>query len=401
MFSPLLRKPAQATSSRSARTRKRRPSLEALEGRQLMSLGVESLVNTTTRNAQFESDNASSANGTSVVVWTDTFSSTDHDIRAQVYNANGSPRGPEIAVSLSGLDEGDPAVAMDANGNFTVAWRQTQPGGDTNVVAQRFNSNGVALTGVVQVGAGTFRETDPDVAMDPAGNFAVSYTRNTNNNNPDIFAKQYASNGVLLNVVNVATTAKAETRSSIAMAPDGRFDVAYQLQFSGSDDDVLVNRYGPTGTLFGTNAVATSGEREQAPSISMDNFGNAVVAYQKFDPGFLGFGGDWDIKARRISGTTGNLVGGEINIRNTGSDEVNPSVALRRGGSGGFVVAYDRSGAVEAAELNGSNTVTAIRNAGSSRFGPAVSISGADFYLLSYTSNDAGDRNIRRRVGLL
>src|SRR3954470_1713438 len=401
MFSSLLRKPPQATSSRSARTQKRRLSLETLEGRQLMSLGVESLVNTTTRNAQFDSDNASSANGTSVVVWTDTFSSTDHDIRAQLYNANGSPRGPEITVSFSGLDEGDPAVAMDASGNFTVAWRQTLPGGDTNVVAQRFNSNGAALTGVIQVGAGTFRESDPDVATDPAGNFAVSYTRETNNNNPDIFAKQYASNGVLLNVVNVATTAKAETRSSIAMAPDGRFDVAYQLRFSSSDDDILVNRYGPTGVLFGTNSVATSGEREQAPSISMDNFGNAVVAYQKFDPGFLGFGGDWDIKARRISGTTGLLNGGEINIRNTGSDEVLPSVALRRGGSGGFVVGYDRSGAVEVAEVNGFNTVTAIRNAGSSRSGPAVSISGADFYLLSYTSNDAGDRNIRRRVGLL
>src|SRR3954468_2866780 len=133
MFSPLLRKPPPATSSRSARTRKRRPSLEALEGRQLMSLGVESLVNTTTRNAQFESDNASSANGTSVVVWTDTFSNTDHDIRAQLFNANGTRRGSEVVISSSGLDEGDAAVAMDANGNFTVAWRQTLSGGDTNV----------------------------------------------------------------------------------------------------------------------------------------------------------------------------------------------------------------------------------------------------------------------------
>ncbi|MFO0960514.1 MAG: hypothetical protein U0800_24280 [Isosphaeraceae bacterium] len=238
------------------------------------------------------------------------------------------------------------------------------------------------------------------MATDPAGNFAVSYTRNTNNNNPDIFAKQYSSNGTLLNVVNVATSSKAETHSSIAMAPDGRFDVAFQRQFSSSDDDILVNRYGPTGVLFGTNAVATSGDREQAPSISMDNFGNAVVAYQKFDPGFLGFGGDWDIKARRISGTTGQLVGGEINIRNTGDDEVLPSVALRRGG-GGFVVAYNRSGAVEVAEVSSSSTVAAIRNAGSSRVSPAVSINGADFYLLTYTSTDSGDRNIRRRVGLL
>ena len=73
-----------------------------------MSLGAEFIapVNTTTRNAQFDSDNASSANGSSVVVWTDTFSPTDHDIRAQRFNASGGKVGPEIVVSVSGLDEG-------------------------------------------------------------------------------------------------------------------------------------------------------------------------------------------------------------------------------------------------------------------------------------------------------
>src|SRR3954451_11911089 len=145
MFSPLLRQPPQPTSSCSARTRKRRPSLETLEGRQLMSLGVESLVNTTTRNAQFESDNASSSNGMSVAVWTDTFSSTDHDIRAQLYNASGARQGSEIVVSFSGADEGSPAVAMDNRGNFVVTWTQAQPGGDTNVLAQRFNSAGARV----------------------------------------------------------------------------------------------------------------------------------------------------------------------------------------------------------------------------------------------------------------
>src|SRR5436305_142931 len=113
-------------SSPRARDRKRRPSLESLEGRQLMSLGAEFIgpVNATTRNAQFESDNASSAGGASVVVWTDTFSSTDHDIRAQRYNSFGTKTGPEIVVSASGLDEGSPAVAMDGQGRFTVSWVQ-------------------------------------------------------------------------------------------------------------------------------------------------------------------------------------------------------------------------------------------------------------------------------------
>src|SRR3954447_9184476 len=87
-----------AISSPRARDRKRRPYLESLEGRQLMTLGAEFIgpVNTTTRGPQFESDNATSSNGSSVVVWTDTFSPTDHDIRAQRFNSSGGAVGTEI-----------------------------------------------------------------------------------------------------------------------------------------------------------------------------------------------------------------------------------------------------------------------------------------------------------------
>ena len=219
----------QARRPKTSRRRFELEALEALEGRQLMSVGPEFIapINTTTRNAQFDSDNASSSNGSSVVVWTDTFSPTDHDIRAQRFNSFGTFSGSEITVSSSSLDESSPAVAMDSLGNFVVTWTQTLASGDTNVVARRFDSNGNAVGDVVQVGAGTFQESDPDVAMDAQGNFVVSYTRNTNNNNPDVFAKQYNSSGQLLHVVDVATTSRAETHSSVAMTPDGRFDVAY------------------------------------------------------------------------------------------------------------------------------------------------------------------------------
>ena len=46
-----------------------------------MSLAAEFGVNTTTRNAQYDSDNASSADGHSVIVWTDRVSATNRDVR--------------------------------------------------------------------------------------------------------------------------------------------------------------------------------------------------------------------------------------------------------------------------------------------------------------------------------
>ena len=77
--------------------------MEDLEGRQLMSVGPQDFgtVNTTTRNNQEHSANATNAAGSSVVTWVDTFSDGqngrpfDVDIRAQRYNSQGAKVGPE------------------------------------------------------------------------------------------------------------------------------------------------------------------------------------------------------------------------------------------------------------------------------------------------------------------
>jgi hypothetical protein len=49
--------------------------------------------------------------------------------------------------------------------------------------------------------------------------------------------------------------------------------------------------------------------------------------------------------------------------------------------------------------VSASNQVT-IFDAGI-RTNPVVSINGANRYLVTYTSNDAGDQNIRSRIGQL
>src|SRR5262249_18712625 len=154
-----------------------------------------------------------------------------------------------------------------------VTWTQTNSGGDTNVLARQYKSNGSPNGAIVQVGVGTFREHDSDVAIDDSGRFTVSYTRDTNNNNPDVFAKRYDSHGNQLNVLNVAVGPKVEDKSSIAVTPDGQISVAYQLKFSATDDDVLLNRFSSDGTSLGTLTIAGSSAREQAPSISVDDDG--------------------------------------------------------------------------------------------------------------------------------
>jgi hypothetical protein len=333
-----------------------------------------------------------------VVVWTDTFSNSDHDIRAQRFNSFGGKIGPEMVVSFSSLDEGSPAVAMNGLGEFVVAWTQALPGGDTNVVARRFDPNGNPVGDVVPVGVGTFKESSPDVAMDLAGNFVVSYTRNTNNNNLDVFAKRYNRNNQLLGVINVATRPWAEDHSSIAMTPDGQFVVAYEeTPFFPDLHEISVKLYNASGGLLNsiTNASGLQIGNSKTPfddtmpSIAMDNSGAAVMAWQR----------NGNIEARRIF--AGGEVGVLVDIAKTSALELAPSVALKPGG-GGYVVAYESIGSsvrAKVAEVSASNRVTTI-DAGE-RSVPVVSIDFFGDYLLADVSLDGSDLNIRGRRGTL
>jgi hypothetical protein len=356
-------------------------------------------VNTTTEKDQDASDNASSSNGISVVVWVHVYSSTDHDIYGQLYDASGKMMGSQFAIDASFADEREPAVAMDGQGNFVVTWTRTT-GGNSNVMAARYSSQGIPSGVIFAVADSIKPEHDPDVAMDSAGNFIVSYTLDYSATNQDILVNRYLANGTLARTISVARTTNNESRSSIAAAPDGRFDIAYQYQYSSTDDDVYLRRYDASGSPLDPwpLLIATSGYVEQAPSVSMDNSGNAVVAY------FKKVGTTSYIKAARVSGNNGT-VSGEISVAQATSPAYlnSPSVALRRTG-GAFVVAYEFGSvlgdpAVRVTEVSSSNTITATSSTRVVRFAPEISIGRFDAYLVTYTSRTSVDLNISGRRG--
>jgi hypothetical protein len=392
-------------NTRSDRRRNRnhsRPSLESLEGRQLLSLGAQfpTPINTTTFNAETYPVNASSAGGAEVVVWTHQDSNTTFDIRAQRLS-NGQPVGPEILVSTGNVANAPASVAMDNQGDFVVAWTQFAPNGNTDILAQKYNASGSAVGGIVPVAVGTFAQTQPSVAMDAKGDFVVSYTRNTNNNNPDIFAKLYNVNEQLVNVVSVATSQYAETLSSVAMTPDGRFDVACEIAVKPTVHAIVLNQYSAQGVLTATDTLAASTVDESSPSVSVDNYGDAVVAWQRNFPSYF------DVQARRVSPT--GVPGPVLTIASNPNLfwAIHPSVALDRDGDGAFVVAYDAltntPPSVWVAEVSPSNTITTL-NAGYA-FEPSVSINNTGQYLLTYgslyTSYGFGGENITGRLGQL
>jgi hypothetical protein len=306
-----------------------RSLLEAADPAQVSTLAND---NTATRNA-------SSANGTSVVVWVNTKSSTNHDIYAQRYDAQGKPSGPVIAVDTSSADSYGPTVAMDASGRFVVAWEQLNTDGTWSVMMRYYSASGSPLTGITQVTARGSTDYYPDVAASN-GSFVISWNHHTSPTNDDIWAERFVISGGVPHgqgIFSVNSDSNSESASSVAMSPGGRFDIVYERQFSGGDWDIFASQYGSGGNLLRSNIhINFDSNPEFNPSVSMDNAGNAVVAYEE------DIGTSSGVFANRLSAA--GVVGPRITVANGGGfDYRAPSVALSPT-TGAFVVAVDTNG---------------------------------------------------------
>src|SRR5258706_5210306 len=144
--------------------------------------GGEFRVNTATNGAQELSTIAMDAGGDFVIAWQDnTQESATHGIYAQLYNAAGVAQGGEFHVNtFTAGDQQDPVAAMDASGDFVIAWMSnSQDGSSFGIYAQRYNAAGVAQGAEFRVNTTTANaQSYPTLAMDAAGNFAIAWMSN-------------------------------------------------------------------------------------------------------------------------------------------------------------------------------------------------------------------------------
>lgn len=249
-------------------------------------------VNTFTTNDQGDPSVAMDADGDFVVAWESNGQDGDETgIYAQRYNANGSVAGSEFRVNTeTGANQRDPAVALDADGDFVVAWSGYGQGGDSyGIYAQRYTADGSGVGAEFQVNTETVSvQRDPVVAMDADGDFVVVWeSYGQDGDEFGIYAQRYAANGSPAGdefQVNTQT-ANVQRNPAISMDADGDFVVAWQgdnAQRNGFD--VHAQRYSADGSPAGAEFLAntqTSGFQYRS-SVAMDADGDFVVAWQSY-----------------------------------------------------------------------------------------------------------------------
>jgi hypothetical protein len=373
-------------------------------------VGIEFQVNSYTTGQQRRAAAAMEGNGDFVVVWQSARDGDAYGIFAQRFSSGGSRLGGEFQINSYTPDlQTRPAVGMDADGDFVVAWQSDyQDGGDVGVFARRFSSVGTALGIEFQVNTYTsYSQGRAAVAVSAFGDFVVTWDSvfQDDGDATGVFAQRFASSGAAVGVEFLVNSITIDFQSypGIAMDSDGDFVVAWGSQYqTGGLRGVFARRFSSAGVSSGEFRVNTYTPGSQSyPSVGMDQDGNFVIAWESYG------GQDGDaigLFAQRFASSS-VPIGGEFQINvSTVAPQQELSAAMSADGS--FVAAWSdgqvraRAFSSAGAPLTAQLQVNVKTVSNAPRF-PTVATDGDGDFVVSWEDLGADyDIFVRRFVAL-
>ena len=304
--------------------------------------GAEFRVNTTTLGIDQNSSIVRLKSGAHVVAWisnTELFPGvvvpqSARGVCTQRYGVDGKALGQETCIAPDAVFVNKPALAALDDGGYLLVWpvRQSNGGGDDhNLLAQRFDANGVAVRAVQQINSITLSSylfSTVAAAGLADGGYVVTWTApRTADTSLDIYARRFDAQGVAcpcgaekrVNTFTDSLNLAIRTSPAVAALADGGYLVTWvssgQSGFAGSA--IYAQRYGANnspigsetlltpdtfGDLLGASSPAVSGlagggyavtyvfaRRETVPVIAVQSFradGSALAAPSPANPVF-------------------------------------------------------------------------------------------------------------------
>jgi Ca2+-binding RTX toxin-like protein len=225
-----------------------------------VAMGNEFQVNIYTLGRQHNSAIAMDRDGNFVVAWqsfAQSSTSNDNDIFARRFNASGSAMSGEFQVNTyTTSSQWEPAVAMSPGGDFVITWNSHgQDGEGFGIFAQRYSATGTPVGGEFQVNTSTAgSQRQPAIAMDRDGDFTIAWETRYSGN-IGVFAQRYTSDGNRAgDEIQVATEGFTPSldRPAIAKATNGDFTIAFAGDSGAGTNNVFMRQYTLNRRIRGT-----------------------------------------------------------------------------------------------------------------------------------------------------
>jgi hypothetical protein len=307
-------------------------------------LGDEFQVNSYTAGDQQSTGVAMNASGDFVIAWNSLGQDGSHwGVYAQRYDSSGNKMGDEFRVNTYTNDrQSGSKVAINANGDFVILWNSLNQVNDWDAFAQLYDNEGDPIGNEFRVNQNyQGPQLGGGIGMDTYGNFAVAWT------SPDpggtgVFARMYDSNGIPLGdefQVNSYTTGTLQY-TALAMNADGYFVIAWTGTDQNGDDGVFARMYDSNGTPLGDEFqvnLYTAGD-QQAPRVAIDSSGDIVITWASY-----GQDGDgWGAFAQ-LYDNEANPIGDEFQV-NECTTGIQNSTEVAMNADGNFVITWQSSG---------------------------------------------------------
>jgi hypothetical protein len=317
-----------------------------------VALAADARLNVFTTGAQSFATVDVAADGRFVVAWaSDGQDGYESGVFGRRLDASGMPLAVEFQVNtITTRSEYDPALAVDADGDFVVVWsRYDATTYLTSVFGQRFDSAGTKLGSEILLNTNS-NDFDfvPAIGMDGSGGFVVAWSSYRGEASLfDVVAKRFTSAGALIGgefVVNT-NTPEYQGHPDVAVSTDGRFVVAWSSEDQdGSQSGIFAQRFSSSGVKAGAEfRVNTYTPNDQDyPAVEIDGDGDFVVTWASdgqddpIAPTLTGVFG------RRFT-SSGSALATEFQVNSyTGNHQRQPASGIDADGD--FVVAWESTG---------------------------------------------------------
>ncbi len=310
-------------------------------------LGARMVVNSVTRGAQVDPNVGVAADGSFLVVWSGRGAGDRTGIFGQRFSADGSKLGGEVQIHTQrGGEQSHPDLAMAADGSAVVVWAGAGNDDASGVWLRRIAADGSFLGEQLRVNA-TVADVQayPSVGMDDAGNAVVAWSsRGQDGDGWGIFSQRFDSNGAAVGgeVQVNETSAGSQHRPAVAMAGSGAFSILWSsLGQDGDSWGVFGQQFAADGLRLGGEFAVnetTEGHQRDVDAVMADS-GGLFVAWNDGQAD----GNGWEVEGRTFDADGMALSSGlklsEPNVVSSPGNQWNPSVSLA--GNGAALVAYD------------------------------------------------------------
>lgn len=341
---------------------------------------------------------AKSGSGSFIVAWQD-YRNGNADLYGQLVDPSGDTIGNNFLINDDGGStyQGEPACAMDFDGNFVVVWYDARRG-PTDIYGQRFDASGdtAGLGGnfIINDDLGATTKYEPWCAMDSAGNFIVVWI-DYRNGDSDIYGQRFDNTGDTIGS-NFRIDQESGSRDYWdvrVVMDDNKFVVTWYSTVNYATNiykRTFLNDGTPLSNEFRVNELDGTAAQDE-PAIDMNDGDIVVVTWEDFRDSETE-----TIYLQRLD-ALGNVVGDNVRLR----EGFDPDVAVADDSS--FALAFDFSNNIFFQKFNSSGDsvgpVTIISDTSlNSRADVSIGVDANNYYIVTWEDRRSGDYYIYAQI---